>query len=111
MESIKEEVGKHPSLQRLVKLCKQGEVIGPWDYKEGILYFKNKIYLAVDPALIPLMVKEIHSSTYAGYHKTLQRIRSVFYWQGMRNFLREYIKSCETCQRHKRENLKLAGFL
>ena len=87
MEAIKEEVKSSHQLQHLVQLFQNREAIGPWDYKEGILYFKNRIYLLPDSTLVPLIVKEMHASTREGYHKTLQRMKSAFYWQGMRKFL------------------------
>ena len=87
MEAIKQEVKSSHQLQHLVQLFQNREAIGPWDYKEGILYFKNRIYLLPDSTLVPLIVKEMHASTREGYHTTLQRMKLAFYWQGMRKFL------------------------
>ena len=110
LDPIKEEVQNHRSLQSLVKYP-MGEAIGPWNFKEGILYFKEKIYLAADSVLIPIIFEEMHSSTHEGYHKTLQRLKYVFYWQGMQKHILEHIKRCETCQRQKGDNHKPAGLL
>lgn len=38
VELIKEEVARKPELQNLVKLIKEGEAIGPWSYKSGIIF-------------------------------------------------------------------------
>ncbi|KAI5316983.1 hypothetical protein L3X38_036690 [Prunus dulcis] len=111
LDPIKDEVQSNQTMQELVDKCEQGEAVGPWEFKDGILYFKNKIYLMSDSSLIPVIVEEMHSSTHEGYHKTLQRARSVFYWQGMRSSIREFIKQCDTCQRNKGENTKPAGLL
>lgn len=71
LEPIKEEVQGNSILQEMVKKCQQDEVVGPWKFKDGILYFKNRIYLLTDSSLVPTIVKEMHSSTHEGYHKTL----------------------------------------
>ena len=78
LEPIKQEVQSQPQLQRLVKLCEEDEVVGPWLFQEGILFFKNRIYLWEQFPLITSIIEEIHSSTHEGYLKTLQRVRSIF---------------------------------
>lgn len=80
LDMMKKEVQRNPKLQHLVKLHQQGETVGPWEFKEGILHFKNRIYLVADSPLVPLIIEEMHSSAPEGFHKTLQRIKSVFYW-------------------------------
>lgn len=98
LELIREEVQTQPQLQRLAKLCQEGEAVGPWQFREGILFFKEKIFLREESLLIATIINEIHSSTHEGYHKTLQRVCSIFYWKGMRQQVKEFIKECDTCQ-------------
>ena len=98
-------------MQQLVKLYEQGEIVGPWKYQDGVLYFKNRIYLLADSSLVTAILSEVHSSTHEGYHKTLQRVRSVFYWVRMRKKIKEFIRQCDTCQRKKAESVALAGLL
>jgi hypothetical protein len=57
------------------------------------------------------IIAEFHNSTHEGYHMGLQHIRSVFYWSQMKQQLRNFIKNCDTCQRHKATNTKPAGLL
>lgn len=106
LEPIREDVQTHPQLKRLVQLCQEGEAIGPWVYNEGVLFFKGRIYLREDSPLITTIVQEIHSSMHEGYHKTLHRVRSTFYWKGMRSHIKDFIKQCDTCQHHKSEIYK-----
>lgn len=50
------------------------------------------------------IIREHHDSTVGGHKgetKTLARIRERFYWKGMRHEIRNYVKSCETCQKGK----------
>ena len=55
-----------------------------------------------------------HSSPTGGHtgsHKTHSRLKKEFFWHGMRKHIRQFIKECEICQRHKSNNLKPAGLL
>ena len=108
---FKEEVLTNSKLQYLVKLVQEGEAVGPWEFKDGVLFFKSRIYLNSDSSLLPIIIQEFHSNTHEGIHKTLQRIRSVFYWVGMKKQIRDYIRHCDVCQRHKTECTSPAGLL
>jgi hypothetical protein len=98
LEPIQEEVATKPQLQELVKKIEGDEVVGPWEYKGGLIYFKNRIYLEGNSTLIPMIIGEYHSSTHEGFHKTIRRIRSVFYWAGMRSQIQIFIQECDVCQ-------------
>ena len=55
------------------------------------------------------IIRESHDSTVGGHKgetKTLARVREKFYWKGMRNEIREYVKTCETCQKRKLTRIK-----
>ena len=62
-------------------------------------------------SLLSAILSEIYSSTHEGYHKTLQRGRSVFYWVGMRKKIKEFIRQCDICQRQKSKSVAPAGLL
>jgi hypothetical protein len=111
LEPIQEEVATKPQLQELVRKIEEDEAVGPWEYKGGLIYFKNRIYLEGNSTLIPMIIREYHSSTHEGFHKTIHRIRSVFYWAGMRNQIRIFIQECDVCQRHKAATTHPNGLL
>jgi hypothetical protein len=46
-----------------------------------------------------------------GAQKTYSRLKKEFYWPGMRQEVRRFVKECEACQRNKTENLHPAGLL
>ena len=55
------------------------------------------------------IIRECHDSTVGGHKgetKTLERIRERFYWKGMRDEVRNYVKTCETCQKRKLTRVK-----
>jgi hypothetical protein len=57
------------------------------------------------------ILEEFHNSAHEGYQKGLQHIKSVFYWQGMKQQFKAFIKHCDVCQRLKASNTKPAGLL
>lgn len=46
-----------------------------------------------------------------GYHKTLARITSRYFWSGMRKDITNFVAKCVMCQRYKATNLKPAGLI
>ena len=86
-------------------------MVWPWEFKEGVLFFKNRIYLNLDSPLLLVIIPEFHSSTHEGLHKTLQKIQSIFYWVRMKKQIQDYIHHCDMCQQHKTECTSLADLL
>ena len=57
----------------------------------------------------PAIIRECHDSTIGGHKgetKTLERIRERFYCKGLRDEVRNYVKTCETCQKIKLTRVK-----
>ncbi|KAJ8754502.1 hypothetical protein K2173_005663 [Erythroxylum novogranatense] len=84
IDTIKEETCSNLDLKTLVSMVLEGEALGPWEYKDGIIYFKGRIYLAESSPLIHDIIFQFHNSTHEGFLKTTQRIRSTFYWKGLK---------------------------
>lgn len=60
------------------------------------------------------VLKECHDSTMGGHfgiRKTLSRIKLLYYFPKMREFVTKYILKCSLCQAHKPVLLKPAGFM
>lgn len=57
---------------------------------------------------------EYHNAPTAGHfgvERTLDRVKSKYYWSGMRQSITAYLKKCIDCQRYKADNRKPAGLL
>jgi hypothetical protein len=81
---IQEEIIGDQKLLDLISSISRGDTVGPWSYKEGLLFYKNRIYLKPNSQLTQTIIEEFHKNTHEGYQKGLQRIRSVFFWARMR---------------------------
>lgn len=60
------------------------------------------------------ILKNRHDSITAGHfgiRKTLELIKRDYFWPKMRQFVKNYVKSCVTCQRNKIERQKPIGLL
>ena len=56
----------------------------------------------------------MHSSAiggHSGMRATYQRIKRLFYWQGLKQWVETKVASCPICQRSKHENCKYPGLL
>ena len=105
LDAIQEETITDPNLQVLRTRIFQGGVVGPWKEIDGVILYKDRIFIASNSDLVQDVIKEFHGSTYEGYVKTFQRIKATFYWKGMRKQIKEFIRRCDVCQRHKMEKL------
>lgn len=69
LETIKKEHSTSSNVQHLVR--------------DGVLYFKGRIYLDEESPLLKAIIEQFHSSTHECLHKTLHRIRAMLLLQGI----------------------------
>jgi hypothetical protein len=111
LEPIRSETQAAPEAQALVNRIQEGEAIGPWKYKDDLIFFKGRIYLLPGSSLIRPILAEIHDGTHEGSFKTMKRLKPVFYWPHMKESIKEFICQCDVCQRHKTETTQPSGLL
>jgi hypothetical protein len=84
-------------------------------FDRGLWFTADKrIYVPKVPELQHAILFEAHDAPYSGHlgvTKTMQAIRSRYYWQGMVDMITQYVVTCPSCQRVKAKPLKPAGFL
>lgn len=54
----------------------------------------------------------MHNSSYGGHlgiNATFQRIKSIFWWPGIKQEIQEYLAACHQCQSSKHENTRAPG--
>jgi hypothetical protein len=67
-----------------------------------------------DSALKLRILHENHDSKVAGHFgqfKTIERVKQNFFWNKMKDDVRDYVRSCDTCQRDKTSRHKRYGLL
>ena len=80
----------------------------------GILLYKNIIYVPNVQDLKLMILNEMHNVPYVGhprYQKTMTAVKSHYFWPGMKKQFVEYIARCMECQKVKDEHRHAAGLL
>ena len=80
---------------------------------EGLLCKQDKVYVPSSD-LQEEVLRLRHDAPAAGHYgvaRTLWKIKRDFYWPGMLKSVTDYVKSCSSCQRHKKRRAKPKGFL
>ncbi|CAN6308396.1 unnamed protein product [Urochloa humidicola] len=82
-----------------------------WTLVDGFVMYRGRIFMPETSRLWPLVLETAHGAGHEGVQKTLHRLRSSFYNPHANRLVRDYVKSCTTCQRNKSEHLHPAGLL
>jgi len=91
--------------RELVRLRESGKKIpDEWLAKDGLLYYKNSLYIPEDEALQTEIAQGCHDSLVAGHlgqEKTIEIVTREFYWEGLADWIRDYVRSSDECQHSK----------
>ena len=82
--------------------------------EDGILTYKNRIYIPNVADLWRVVMDEIHQAPYSShprYQKTIVTTRKQYFWSGMKNDMDEYISRCMKCQQVKVQHQQPIGLL
>lgn len=80
----------------------------------GILRFKNKIWIGADPSLHHRILSSLHDSPMGGHSGipgTLRRLRQYFSWKGMKSVVHSFVNACSICKQAKPDRAKYPGLL
>jgi hypothetical protein len=85
----------------LVKLFLDASSVPHFSLKDGILRYKNRIWVGFDPQLHHKLVTTFHHSPVGGHSGvpvTYRKIKQVFAWPGLKSFVQTWVASYVTCQ-------------
>ncbi|GAU11620.1 hypothetical protein TSUD_346120 [Trifolium subterraneum] len=114
IQQIKTALQQDTTLMEIIQQCEQGQTNTHYTVRDGLLYWKHRIVIPVDDALLQQVLKEFHSSPiggHAGMTRTLARIQAQFYWPNMKQDIVQYVQNCLVCQQTKTTNTLPAGLL
>ncbi|KAJ0436024.1 putative nucleotidyltransferase, Ribonuclease H [Helianthus annuus] len=82
--------------------------------RDGVWFRGAVILLSPTSSLIPKVLQHCHASPeggHFGFHKTLARVKASFWWSGVKERVKRFIRDCHICQRFKTESCRPAGLL
>jgi len=85
-----------------------------YTYRDGLLRYKNRIWVGTDSQLRQRILTAFHASPvdrHSGFPVTYRRLLSLFKWPQMKKEVREFVRSCHVCQQAKPERTLPAGLL
>jgi len=99
-----------------VKLSKKVEEGTTQDFtvEEGVLRFRDRLYVLKNVELSKELLKESHDSTlstHLGTTKMYYELKSYYWWPIMKKDIPKYVTRCLICQRVKTEHQKSGGLL
>jgi hypothetical protein len=85
----------------LTKLSLHSGQLDPFSLQQGVIRHKGRIWLASSPAMQLKVIRAMHDTAIGGHSgvpATYSKLKSLFYWPGMKAVVREYVQSCAICQ-------------
>nr|GFA68787.1 hypothetical protein [Tanacetum cinerariifolium] len=82
--------------------------------KDGVWFCNGAIFLSPKSPLLATVLHLSHGSPeggHFGFHKTLAKLKHNFWWSGMKEQVKQFIRECHVCQRSKSDSMKPAGLL
>lgn len=86
------------------------------DYKlqNGILRYKGRVWVGKNETAQNHILVALHDSAlggHSGVSATYARVKQLFAWPGLKQFVQEFVKHCQICQQAKTERIKSPGLL
>jgi len=88
--------------------------MGHFQLAQGIIKYKNTIWLGHSKELQTKVLHQLHSSPlggHSGFLVTYQRVSKLFYWPHMKTTIQQFVTNCTTCQQVKSGRIPYPGLL
>jgi RNase H-like domain found in reverse transcriptase/Integrase zinc binding domain/Chromo (CHRromatin Organisation MOdifier) domain/Integrase core domain len=84
-----------------------------WSMENGVLHRRGLIYVPSEPLRVAILAANHDAPAvgHPGMEKTEEILTRNFYWPGLAQMVKDYVRSCEVCQRVKPKRHKPSGEL
>lgn len=114
-ESIIQGYSKDKAALSLVsKLAVNPSAVPDFSLLDGLLRYKNRIWLDDHPSLQHQVISALHNSPaggHSGFPVTYRRLKQLFAWKGMKTEVQHFVAGCSICQQAKPDRAKYPGLL
>lgn len=98
----------------IAKLVIDPSAVPHYTWQDGLLRYKNRIWVGASPELQSRLLTAFHSSAIGGHScipVTYARLKQMFAWKGMKETVQKFVSHCTVCQQAKADRSKLPGLL
>lgn len=98
----------------MTKLSVDSTAVPHYTLANGILRYKSKVLVGNNGPLRLQLLENFHKLALGGHsgeRATFQRLKLVFFWPGMHQQVKEFVKACPVCQKNKAEHIPYPGLL
>src|SRR5260221_202387 len=85
-----------------------------WTRAEGVVLYRGRVYVPVDPRLRHDLVHAHHTATVTGHPrrwKMLELVLRNYWWPGLSRYIAKFITGCDACNRTKTFPMQKVGKL
>lgn len=115
LEDIQQSYVHNPQAVKLLDMLNQGpDAKKRFSLRNGIIYFRDKVWLGGTPPMQQQIMQAFHASTtggHSGFPVTYSKIRGLFAWPKMKKQIKTFVQTCLICQQAKPERVKYPGLL
>jgi hypothetical protein len=114
MEVIKGAYASDATCVDLLQQHKNGRMPAGMKVVDGVIYVQQHTYVPNNEQVRTMLLREAHDSLVSGHlgvAKTAECLTRTYYWPGIHSDVKEYVRSCLSCQSHKASNREPAGLL
>lgn len=98
----------------LAKLSVDPSAVPNFTLHNGLLRYKNRIWLGNNKTLQQKVIHALHTSAVGGHSGvpiTCRHVRQLFAWTDLKTDIYEFVTSCPTCQQSKLDRARYLGIL
>ena len=91
-----------------------GKLFYTLSLEDGLVLYKKRYYIPNSNELKLTVTRRCHDVKVAGHFsrdKTMERITRTYYWSDMDQWVRNYVRTCDACQRNKTARHKKYGLV
>jgi hypothetical protein len=98
----------------MTKLAVDPNAVPHYTLRDGLLHYKQRVWVGHDLALQQKIISAMHSSAVGGHSGipvTYRRLKQFFAWSNMKSSVQKFVHACITCQQAKPDRSRLPGLL
>jgi hypothetical protein len=115
LQAVHQEWLQDPKSLHMIQQLRTNAPAPPrYSWIQDELRYKGRLYLSKQSKLKSTVLSELHAiptAGHSGFTKTYDRVKRSFFWDGMKQDIRNFFVECEVCQCNKGEIVKSLGTL